>query len=99
MQCHGHDLFFWQYGADPDNQLMIAQYKARGDSFLPDKPRVWSEKGLVRFGTTRSYDPAPDGKRIVALKPADTPEGPQDHVIFLLNCFDELRRRAPLSTN
>ena len=96
---NGHDLFFWQYGVEPNDQLMVVPYKARGDSFLSDKPRIWSEKGLVRFGTTRSYDPAPDGNHIVTLTPADTPEGPQDHVIFLLNFFDELRRRVPTQSS
>jgi Tol biopolymer transport system component len=93
----GHELFFWQFGAQ--NQLMVAPYKAHGDSFLPDKPRVWAEKALANFSTTRSYDPAPDGKQIVALTPAETPQEPHERVIFLLNFFDELRRRAPLSAN
>jgi len=90
------ELFFWQYGA---KRLMVAAYKARGDSFVADTPRAWPEKGLVSFGTTRTYDPAPDGKSIVALMPAETPQEPHDRVIFLLNFFDELRRRVPLSSN
>jgi eukaryotic-like serine/threonine-protein kinase len=93
---NGDELFFWQFGGD--KQLMVASYKARGDSFLPDKPRVWSKK-IVDFPTTRSYDPAPDGKRIVALMPAETPQEPPGHVIFLLNFFDELRRRVQLSAD
>jgi len=42
------------------------------------------------------FDLAPDGKRFVVLQ-REEPEqkGPQ-HVTFLLNFFDELRRRAPL---
>jgi hypothetical protein len=46
-----------------------------------------------------SYDPAPDGKHVVALLPADSPQEPQTHVIFLLNFFDELRRRVPSGAN
>jgi eukaryotic-like serine/threonine-protein kinase len=88
----GDELFFMQIGAD--HQLMVASYKAHGDSFVPDQPRVWSKK-IAAFSTTRSYDPAPDGKSIVALMPAETPQEPQDRVIFLLNFFDELRRRVP----
>ena len=49
--------------------------------------------------TTRSYDPAPDGKSIVALIRAETPREPSGHVVFLLNFFDELRRRAPFGSN
>jgi eukaryotic-like serine/threonine-protein kinase len=96
---NGHDLFFWQFDEHrPQSRLMAASYQARGDSFVADKPGVWSERRLVSFSTTRSYDPAPDGTRLVALMPADPPQEPQDHVIFLMNFFDELRRRVPLNS-
>ena len=70
----------------------------KGDSFVADKPRVWSDKRLGGIaGAVRGYDLAPDGKRIAALMPVDTPEAQkaQNHVIFLENFFDELRRRVP----
>jgi Tol biopolymer transport system component len=92
----GNELFFWGLGRD--GPLMVASYRTRGDAFVPDQPRVYSKK-VVGFGTTRSYDPAPDGKHIVALAAADTAEGPHDRVIFLLNFFDELRRRVSLNMN
>jgi len=40
-----------------------------------------------------------DGKRIAALMPVETPKGQQtqNHVIFLENFFDELRRRVPVN--
>ena len=85
----GRQLFFWQGG---DRHLMVVDFEARGDSFLAGRPRVWSEQVPAIFSATRSYDPAPDGKSIVALMPADAPEEPHDRVIFLLNFFDELRR-------
>ena len=46
----------------------------------------------------QSYDLAPDGKRLAALMPVETPEEQQaqNHVIFLENFFDELRRKVPL---
>jgi hypothetical protein len=49
-----------------------------------------------RLGGT-NYDVAPDGKRIVALMPVEALEAQsaKNHVIFLENFFDELRRRAP----
>jgi serine/threonine-protein kinase len=79
------------------NQVMVASYKVDGDSFLPEKARVWSERGLAHFSTTRSYDLARDGRRIVALMPAEEAEAQKspDKLIFLLNFFDELRRRVP----
>jgi hypothetical protein len=83
-------LFFLSNGV-----IMAASYQARGDSFVAEKPRVWFKKGIPGFRSTKSYDPAPDGKSIVALMPADTPAEPHDRVIFLLNFFDELRHRVP----
>lgn len=78
---------------------MVVNYQVKDDSLLAGQPRVWSEKRLADVGILGSYDVAPDGKRVVALMPVDTPEGEQsqNHVIFLLNFFDELRRKVPLS--
>jgi Tol biopolymer transport system component len=93
---NGKELFFWGLGRN--SQLMVASYRTHGGSFVPDQPRVYSRK-IVGFGTTRSYDPAPDGKHIVALTAADAPHGSHDRVIFLLNFFDELRRRVRVNAN
>ena len=93
---NGHELFYWNFA---NRRLMVVPYQGRGDSFVADKPRVWTEKELRAFSTTRAYDPAPDGKHIVALMPAETPQEPRERVIFLLNFFDELRRRISLNAN
>ena len=37
---NGHELFFETL----DNHIMVAAYTVKGDSFVADKPRVWSEK-------------------------------------------------------
>jgi serine/threonine-protein kinase len=87
---NGHDLFF-----NFHRSLMVVSYQVRGDSFVAETPRVWFEKQIANFPSTMSYNPGPDGKRIVALMPADAPAEPHDRVIFLLNFFDELRRRVP----
>jgi serine/threonine-protein kinase len=89
----GHELFFETL----DNHIMAAAYTVKGDSFVADKPRVWSEKqigGIVN--SNKNFDLAPDGKRIVALMPVETAEGQkaQNHVIFLENFFDDVRRRT-----
>ena len=72
---NGQELFF---RAD-DNRIMVASYAAKADSFVSGKPRVWSDKRLADFGTIgfSNYDVAPDGKRIIALMPVDTPEAQQ----------------------
>jgi serine/threonine protein kinase/Tol biopolymer transport system component len=92
---NGHELFFRTL----DNQIMVASYTVQGDSFVADKPRVWSEKRIANVGLLPNYGLAPDGKRVAALMPVETPEAQQaqNHVIFLENFFDELRRKVPSS--
>ena len=92
---NGRELYFRSL----DNRVMVATYTTKGDSLIAEKPRLWSEKQLADFGPIgiSTYDVAPDGKRIVALMPVDPqPEQTaQNHVIFLMNFFDEVRRRVP----
>jgi serine/threonine-protein kinase len=90
---NGKDLFFVQFRA---RQLMTIPYKDAGGSFETGKPLVWSRQ-IALFTAARSYDPAPDGKRVIVLMPADAPQAAHDRLIFLLNFFDELRRRVALS--
>jgi hypothetical protein len=57
---------------------------------------VWSQKRIANIGQNMNYDVAPDGKRIAAIMPAEASgaQPAQGHVTFVLNFFDELRRRA-----
>jgi Tol biopolymer transport system component len=92
---NGHDLFFETL----DNHIMVAAYAVKGDSFVADKPRAWSGKQLGGVANAaKNIDLAPDGKRIVALMPAETAEDQkaQSHVTFLENFFDEVRRKVPV---
>jgi serine/threonine-protein kinase len=89
-----HELFF----ETPDAHVMVAPYSVTNDSFVAEKPRLWSPKALANMvNSVKNVELAPDGKRVAALMPAATPEDPstQNHVTFLLNFFDELERRAP----
>ena len=91
----GRELFFESL----DNRIMVAGYTVRGDSFIRNKPRLWSEKALANLvNASKNVDLAPDGRRIVAVIPAEGSEAQQSqhHVVFLENFFDELRRRAPV---
>jgi len=64
----GRELFFESL----DNRIMVAGYTVQGDSFIKDKPRLWSEKALaITVPVSRNVDLAPDGKRIVAVMPAE----------------------------
>ena len=59
---------------------------------------MWTETRLRSVGGTSNYDLAPDGKRLAAMVADDaTGDKPPTHLTFLLNFFDELRRRAPAS--
>ena len=77
-----------------DGRVMAASYSVKGDSFAAGKPRVWSER-LLYAGGAPVYDLAPDGKRLAAVLASDQAGVEPTHLTFLLNFFDELRRRAP----
>ena len=85
----GHDLLY-QAG----DQMMAVNYTAKGEAFEADKPRVW----IAKLGGTAATLSA-DGKRVAVLTPVASPKAPkQDHeLLFLLNFFDELRRKVPLN--
>ncbi len=89
----GRELFFQDLEA---NKIMVTTYQARDDSFAAASPKVWSDLRLVGLGQS-SYDVAPDGKRLAVVLFADgTAERKRvTKVAFLLNFFDELRRRVP----
>ena len=76
---------------------MVVTYTARGDTFVADKPRLWSDKPLANTGLTPNLDLAPDGKRFAVLIAPEGTEATdvQRHVTLLMNFFDELRRIAP----
>jgi WD40-like Beta Propeller Repeat len=90
----GHELFFETL----DHHIMAAGYTEKGDSFVADKPRVWSEKQIEGTIGIKNVDLAPDGKRIVVLMPVETAEAQkaQNQVTFLMNFSDELRRNVPV---
>jgi serine/threonine-protein kinase len=92
---NSRELFFQNL----DNRIMVEDYTATRDSFVAGKPHVWSDQQLHLVGGNLNYDLAPDGKRFATFPELKAPaEDKGDvHVTFLLNFFDELRRRAPPS--
>ncbi len=92
---NGRELFF----ENPDNRIMVTDYEVKNESFDAGKPRLWSDQRLQDVGGLQNYDLAPDGKRFAILPEFESPaEGKGNiHLTFLLNFFDELRRRAPAS--
>jgi Tol biopolymer transport system component len=89
----GHELFF----QDRKRHVMVASYAVSGDTFTAGKPRQWSELSLLGTAPYSNYDVAPDGKHIAAILAPDETKQKVTHLTFLLNFFDELRRRAPES--
>ncbi len=93
---NGRELFYRNL-AGPG--IMVADYATTvSGSFSSNKPRVWSDRPVRTLqGGSLMYALAPDGKHI-AMFPPETPaegKGPAQ-VTFLLNFFDELRRRVPV---
>ena len=90
---NGRELFY----ETRDNQIMVTEYTAKGGSFAASKPRSWSDKRIYNPGGVHA-DLAPDGKRFAVFPRAETTGEDKGslHVTFLLNFFDELRRRAPM---
>jgi serine/threonine-protein kinase len=87
--ARGHELL---YGTD-DQRIMITRYRVQNGVFQADPPKPFTDLRLADEGVLPNFDVAPDGNRVVALLPASggEPQAP-NHVTFLLNFFDEVRR-------
>jgi len=61
---------------------------------VAEKPRVWA----ANVRTDSGFDIAPDGGRVAVNARIATPgaQAGEHSVVFVLNFFDELRRRAPI---
>jgi serine/threonine-protein kinase len=79
-----------------ESTLMVAPYAVEGDSFRAEKPRQWSPGLVPTRGVNRTFDLHPAGQRLAVLKASEQQaEEKRDHVVFIENFFDELRRVAP----
>jgi serine/threonine protein kinase/Tol biopolymer transport system component len=89
---NGHELFY----RTEDQRIMVANYAVKGDSFVAEKPRVWSRQPLANLGLTPNFDLAPDGKRFAVVMAAESPKPreAQSHITLVLNFFNEVSRRA-----
>jgi serine/threonine-protein kinase len=90
---NGRELFY----ANRDNRIMVVDYAVHGDSFDAGRPRIWSNRQIGSTVFNPNLDLSYDAKRFVVLtgpKPPQPQTGPA-HMVFLLNFFDELRRRIP----
>ncbi len=88
-QWSDHDLLYRS-----GSRFMAASYTTKGDTFVPGKPRVWiTNSGINQRG---QWTLAPDGKRVLILRPFESePAKPEHEVVFLENFLDYLQQRAP----
>jgi Tol biopolymer transport system component/predicted Ser/Thr protein kinase len=78
-----------------DDHIMVVGYTTDGNSFRQDGvPRPWSPTQILRDGLRQNFDVAADGKRVVIF-PRPVQQVGSLHATFLLNFFDEVRRRIP----
>jgi serine/threonine-protein kinase len=94
---NGRELFY----RSPDGRIMVTDYTAASGSFSSSKPRVWSDRPIRSVGAALNFALAPDGKHfaVFPLPEATAEDKGAVHVTFLLNFFDELRRKVPVGIN
>ena len=84
------ELFY----VDNRRRIMVVPYSVVGDQFVAEKPRVWYSGEITdSAGGANAFDPAPGGRRIVAMLPAK-PEAEKatPAIKVLVNVDAELRR-------
>ena len=89
------------YFADAEpSRLMAVSYSIKDGTFVPEKPRPWSEAQFSPFPPydviSASFDIHPDGERFAVTpvhESANANRGGQ--FVLVSNFFDELRRVAP----
>ena len=86
----GREIFY----IGPDRRIRAAAYTIKGDSFAPEKPRVWSERVLADVGANPNFDMDSSGKRAVVMVDAGGESKPETHLRVMFNLADELRRRT-----
>jgi len=87
----GHQLLY----QDAEGHIRVIDYVAKGDSFSGGAPRLWMDQPIAAGNRRRFFDLGRDGKHIVTFVHPEDRSGEQRHVTFLVNFFDELRRRLP----
>jgi len=86
----GSELYYLE-----SDHMMVVAYRSTRDSFAAEKPRMWTDH-FVNPSAYRRFDLSSDGKRFLQLKPLTSADDKSPtELTFVLNFFDELRRRVP----
>jgi serine/threonine-protein kinase len=90
----GHELLY----EASNHRVMSVAYTAKGDIFVAETPRPWPGPAPASVSMLSTIDVSPDGKRLVYFEPRENAENSASgsRVTFVLNFFDELRRKAPV---
>jgi serine/threonine protein kinase/Tol biopolymer transport system component len=79
-----------------DNRIMVVGYEADGESFRPEKPRLWSPRSLpaviMRPLQRAPFAVHPSGERIALFVPPEPAPGQRDKVVLVFNFLNELRQ-------
>jgi serine/threonine-protein kinase len=91
------ELVYTTPGVDYDRVLMAAPYRVRNGVFLAEKPRPWASRAvrLRHILQQHTYALHPDGQRVAIAQPSEGEAIRPDHLTFVMNFFDALRRIAP----
>jgi serine/threonine-protein kinase len=86
----GREIFY----VGPDRRIRAVSYTIQGNSFVSEKPRVWSENILADVGNGPNFDMDSSGQRaVVLIDPSGGESKPETQLRILLNLDDELSRR------
>ena len=80
-----------------DSRLMAVSYEVSNNSVVPGRQRFVSEAiTLAETFLSPNFEITPDGRRFIVLLDAETnkSDNPGKPVNFLLNFFDEVKRRG-----
>jgi Tol biopolymer transport system component len=93
------ELLFTTSGIDYSRVLMVAPYVVKNGSFRVGLPQPWAQsRSLRHLADERIYALHPDGTRVAFAPSAEDEAVASNHVTFLVNFLDELRRIAPKSS-
>jgi hypothetical protein len=77
--------------------LMVAPYRVEGRVFRVERPRPWASRdvALRHILGQRMFALHRDGLRVAIAQPPEGESVRQQHLTFVLNFFEALRRIAP----
>jgi eukaryotic-like serine/threonine-protein kinase len=79
-----------------NGQIRVASFTIEDGSFRVEKSRLWSNGRFFARRLSRGFDLHPDGERVALGPVAQMEAGRPDHLTFVFNVLEDLRRLAPI---